>query len=61
MQLVITYKETNEQTPGTLISQDKPKDYVVKEGTTLTIVVAKAIEEPVTPEIPLDPDTPELE
>ncbi len=61
VELVITYKETNEQTPGTLISQDKPKDYVVKEGTTLTIVVAKAIEEPVTPEIPLDPDTPELE
>lgn len=36
---------TNEYSAGTIISQDKPKDFTIRAGVTLTIKVAKASED----------------
>ena len=32
---------TNEEPDGKIISQDKPKDFVIRAGVTLTIEVAR--------------------
>ena len=37
------YKETEEYTPGTVISQSKPAGYTVDAGQTFKVVVATAI------------------
>jgi len=48
--LTVSYKETNESTEGTILSQSRAAKSEILENSTLTIVVAKAI--PVVEENP---------
>ncbi len=53
--LTVSYKETNESTEGTILSQSRAAKSEILENSTLTIVVAKAI--PVVEETPEEETT----